>query len=380
MIFKYQLCDGVVTLSDCDRQFAECFSNNVRYIVNPLPFAPEQTECSGYEPNTLVWVGRISEEKQPLDAVHMMNLIVQEMPDATLYMVGDGDEKLLEQIRALIETLGLQENVILTGFTLDVERYYRHASVLVGTSMYEGFPLTFGEALAHSVPIITYDLPWLTYVQDGRGIVTVKQGRYDLLAKEAITLLRDQTRVRQLGAQGNAHLRELASVDIGQEWKTFIEAAVNGTADMPPADRNESILFEYLTRYQQIGRINALNLLNDKLQKTHAEKSELNQKLQKAYAEKTEINRKLQVTYGEKFDRGVQIKELKKQQKELKKDKERLKKELSALKQENADLKKKNKAQAKKLNALRQSSSFRIGRIVTWPVRKLRGLLTKLRH
>ncbi len=119
--------------------------------------------------------------------------------------------------------------------------------------------------------------------------------------------------------------------------------------------------------------------INRKLQNAWAEKSELNRKLQKTYAEKSEINRKLQITYGEKFDRGVQIKELKQQQKELKKGEDKLKKQLAALKKENAALKKENKAQAKKMRALRRSASFRIGRVITWPVRKLRGLFAKLR-
>ncbi len=110
------------------------------------------------------------------------------------------------------------------------------------------------------------------------------------------------------------------------------------------------------------------------------ENHRLNDKLHEAWAAKSELNRKLQITYGEKFDRGVQIKELKKQKDELKKQKKALEGQLTALKKENASLKKKNKAQAKKLRSLRRSTSFRIGRVITWPVRKLKGLLAKLRH
>ncbi|MCC8098469.1 MAG: glycosyltransferase [Clostridiales bacterium] len=78
------------------------------------------------------------------------------------------------------------------------------------------------------------------------------------------------------------------------------------------------------------------------------------------------MNRKLQRIYAEKNDQKARIKELKKQ--------------VSALKKENASLRKENKAQAKKLRSLRRSASFRIGRVITWPVRKLRRLLAKLRH
>ncbi|MCD8189546.1 MAG: glycosyltransferase [Clostridiales bacterium] len=105
--------------------------------------------------------------------------------------------------------------------------------------------------------------------------------------------------------------------------------------------------------------------INRKLQQSYTEKSEINRKLQQSYTEKSEINRKLQTTRDEKKARDAQIRELKAQ--------------LTTLKKENASLKKKNKTQEKKLNKLRSSVSFRIGRALTWPVRKARALV-KRRH
>ena len=45
-------------------------------------------------------------------------------------MVGDGDEKLTEMLKNLICQLGLQDNVILEGFTSEVEKYYEKAQLL----------------------------------------------------------------------------------------------------------------------------------------------------------------------------------------------------------------------------------------------------------
>ncbi len=53
--------------------------------------------------------------------------------------------------------------------------------------------------------------------------------------------------------------------------------------------------------------------INAKLQRTYFEKSEINQKLQKTYGEKAEINQKLQKAYAEKSERGIRIKELENQ-------------------------------------------------------------------
>ena len=79
------------------------------------------------------------------------------------------------------------------------------------------------------------------------------------------------------------------------------------------------------------------SVLNQKLQKTYKEKSEINRKLQITYKEKSEINRKLQITYGEKYDRGLQIKSLEKE-----------------------------------LAAVKASRTYRLARIIGFPVRLFR--------
>lgn len=38
----------------------------------------------------------------------------------------------------------------------------------MSTSEYEGISLTTREALAHAAPIVAYDMPWLTLMQDGK--------------------------------------------------------------------------------------------------------------------------------------------------------------------------------------------------------------------
>ena len=58
-----------------------------------------------------------------------------------------------------------------------------------------------------------------------------------------------------------------------------------------------------------------------KLQDAYQKNRETNEKLQKTYAEKSEINRKLQITYDEKYNRGLEIKQLKKELESIKNSK-----------------------------------------------------------
>lgn len=84
--------------------------------------------------------------------------------------------------------------------------------------------------------------------------------------------------------------------------------------------------------------------LVEKIRKVNDQKREINEKLQKTYAEKSEINRKLQITYGEKYDRGLEIKRLKKE-----------------------------------LESIKKSRSYKLARMIGFPVRLFRIIVKKIK-
>ena len=262
---NFQLCDGVVTLSETDAAFASVFSSRVACISNPLTFDPAQTPESAKENDTLLWVGRLSQEKQPLSVIEAMRMVAEKRPGALLYVVGAGEDGVREQMENKIRQYGLENNVILTGFTMEIETYFQKASVLVSTSVVEGFPLTYAEAMAHGIPIVQYDLPWLTFSKDGRGICSVPQGRYDLMAKKIVELLDHPETGAALGRKGKEHVLELAAQDIGAEWSRFFESLGN---DAAPAreEGDKEILIRYLCAYQEEGK-QILRVENEKLKK-----------------------------------------------------------------------------------------------------------------
>lgn len=254
LCYSYQICDGVVALSECDQEFVSCFAKHSAWICNPLAFNPLKVPISSYEPNRLLWLGRISEEKSPMDSIMMMNYVVKEIPDAKLYIVGDGNQQIIERMKQLITRLHLENNVELVGFTLDVQDYYSKSVALICTSKYEGWSLTIGEAMAYGIPVITYDMPWLPFLQDGRGVVAVPQERYDLLAQEVISLLKHPDRISEIGEAGRQQITEVANYDIESDWKEFF-AELNKEKTYGHSGQTQTdILLKYLSLYQYEGR------------------------------------------------------------------------------------------------------------------------------
>lgn len=114
------------------------------------------------------------------------------------------------------------------------------------------------------------------------------------------------------------------------------------------------------------------NEIKDKWKTSDAIKAEVYGKLRREYAIKADLNARLKRVYAERDERSAQIKDLKAQLKAAKKAQADLKKQLG-------QTKKQLKASKKQNAAIKRSTSYRLGRILTWPVRKLKSLLRGLR-
>lgn len=101
----------------------------------------------------VLYVGRIDENQKRIHRIiDTWALLEASFSDWKLTIVGDGVEK-----RNLVEkVIQLKlNNVLFEGFQSPLE-YYKHASLLILTSEYEGFPLVLAEAMSFGVIPVVY--------------------------------------------------------------------------------------------------------------------------------------------------------------------------------------------------------------------------------
>ena len=218
----YALADGVVTLSDVDRQYWQQVNARVYTTVNPLTFDPAVTPANALSGKTILWAGRISPEKRPMDAIAAMQHVATHVPDAKLIMLGSGDDAIMGSLRGSIISSGLAERVELVGFHQDTSEYFRQADVFLCTSMYEGFSLAMAEAMTHGVPVVTYEMPYLT-VLSGGGHISVPQGDPYAAGNALIRLLTDAGLLHALGAQARQHAESRLNIDQAAMWKRILD-------------------------------------------------------------------------------------------------------------------------------------------------------------
>lgn len=157
-------------------------------LFTPAPFAA-RAEAE------LLFVGRLTGQKNPLDAVDAVALLG---PDVRLHIVGDGE--LRADLERHLRDRGLT-NVELHGRLgpEDVADRYRRATAVVMPSSHEGQPLVMLEAMATGAPVVCYGLPELRET-GGDAIVAVEPRTPDALATALQELLTDRARRERLSA------------------------------------------------------------------------------------------------------------------------------------------------------------------------------------
>lgn len=109
----------------------------------------------------------------------------------------------------LVRHLGLEDRIqFVSGISTEqMVRYYAEASVAVMPSVYEGFGLPAGEAMACGVPVVSTDGGALPEVVGDAGVI-VPAKDVEAMAAAIDSLLQDPERRAELGRRGKARIEE----------------------------------------------------------------------------------------------------------------------------------------------------------------------------
>lgn len=121
-----------------------------------------------------------------------MRLIVQEEPDASLLILGEGRER--EGLVRLIRALGLDGRVRFLGAVpyQEMPRYYQVARVVVGANRLSNLTRPVEEAMVCGVPVVATDVrATAKVVRDGLTGFLVPPGDPRAMAEKVVMLLRD---------------------------------------------------------------------------------------------------------------------------------------------------------------------------------------------
>ena len=269
----WKFADGLVTLSRVDHAWWKTLGCNAKYIPNILTAETEAAPREKTQNCDILWVGRISPEKAPLDAVFALEEVVKEIPDARLIIAGcpeTPDDPVYTALLKTIEEKNLKDHVVLAGFVKDIANYYQSAALYISTSKAECFPLTLFEAKANALAVLSYELPNIELFRRTAGHIQVAQGDWKSLAQETVRLLKNPELAGKLGREGKETLACFVDHPFEKDWKAVFEATEKNLPldDTTPEAEDISIALKSIMRDGEnifIDLFNGSRELSDKL-------------------------------------------------------------------------------------------------------------------
>ena len=156
-------------------------------------------------------VAPLKPQKAPLDFIRAMARVQAACPTVGIILVGDGE--LRPAVEAEADRLGLRTCVKLLGWRRDVAEILHCLDVFVLTSLWEGLPRVYLEALTAGVPIVGTRVDGAEEViTDGRNGYLLDPGDVEGIAERVLRLLNDDA--LRLGMSRRAATTLSAEFDI----------------------------------------------------------------------------------------------------------------------------------------------------------------------
>ena len=210
----------MITVSDSTQQDLEQLGfRKVHVVPEGIDVTPLESLARKENKATLLYVGRLNKAKKPDDAIKAFNVVKSEIPDAQLWIVGDG--YMMPALKKIASDLsygrnngsqidrnktdGKSDNTAVKSYHENSIRFFgrieneqkldlmARAHVLLVPGVREGWGLVVTETNAMGTPAVAYDVPGLrdSVVNTVTGLL-VPPGDYVAMGIAAVDLLKDQ--------------------------------------------------------------------------------------------------------------------------------------------------------------------------------------------
>lgn len=199
--------DRIITISEYSKSD---IIRHVEYPEDQISIAPPAVDHSSYYVNrnreivkrfgikdtekVILYVGSEQPRKNVPFLLEALSQLKKKLPEIKLLKIGTPQVPgVREKLLKLIETLGLQQEVIFAGYVSesDLTKYYNAANLFVFPTLYEGFGLPPLESMACGTPVISSNVTSLPEVV-GDSAITIDPYDVDAFAEAMYDLLTDE--------------------------------------------------------------------------------------------------------------------------------------------------------------------------------------------
>lgn len=170
-----------------------------------------------------LFVGRLNSQKGIDKLINVWRLLEPKVPDYELLVVGDGELRTL--LEEAIDEYKLKR-IKLEGFQFNMVEYYREASAIFMTSLFEGLPLVISEAMQLGVIPFVFDTFSSLHdiVEDQKNGFIIKPFEVELFANSVCYFLSmnnyDVSELRKEAIEGS---KKFTKQNVLYQWNNLFE-------------------------------------------------------------------------------------------------------------------------------------------------------------
>jgi glycosyltransferase involved in cell wall biosynthesis len=227
--FGYYILEGLwlknyrsvptVTVSESTRvDLINMGFEDVSVVGEGLNFKPIKRVDEKHSPPIIVFVGRLKKAKRPDHALEAFKIVKGKIPNAELWIIGDGYFKK----RLMQKAYG---GVKFFNQISDEERrkIIKKGWVLINPSVREGFGLNVIEANALGVPCVAYNVAGLRdSVVHGETGLLVEAGNVEALAEAVIKILEDEKFRLKLSEKALAYSKRFSWDEVAEKFMNVL--------------------------------------------------------------------------------------------------------------------------------------------------------------
>jgi glycosyltransferase involved in cell wall biosynthesis len=165
-------------------------------------------------------IGRLDKQKNPLDFIRAAAIVSKEYSKAQFLIAGEG--ALRPECEKLIDELELRNKFFLLGYRNDMDRIMPILTMTVLSSLWEGLPIVFQEAMSAGKPIVANDVDGARdVIINGKTgyLVTPHQPRE--MADRILELLNNEKLCHAMGVVAKRHSETFSSERMLKDVETI---------------------------------------------------------------------------------------------------------------------------------------------------------------
>lgn len=196
-------------------------------VIDDQTLAKPRVTLSERQSHQLLYVGRLSPEKRPEQALRVLARVVKDVSDATLVYYGyAATQEMMHDLQELATKLQVADHVTFGGYvpSTDLQKAYQQAQVILQTSVGEGLGMNLVEAMGNGVPSVSFDVPYGAHalIEDGVNGYVVPDGSNLVMAQKVSELLLDDDQWTQMSVAAYDKAQAFAESKMATIWQQVL--------------------------------------------------------------------------------------------------------------------------------------------------------------